>query len=180
MNWSQSWYASVLLQISQKLSLSWLVPWCSWWRQASAGATNCESLWQSCNHVWAQSSKWKHISGTWKSFQLQRNQPLFVSLIRKEYGFTPDIREKNNQFYKLLYPAGKICWFYFFFFFLIWKSNFFRWWFQGPQEDCAETEMWKHSDSEEDLCSQREDGSDRNYSSGITTCMNPQFRMTSE
>lgn len=40
--------------------------------------------------------------------------------------------------------------------------------------------MCKHSDSEVDLCSQQEEGSDRKYSSDITLCVNPEFRMTSE
>lgn len=40
--------------------------------------------------------------------------------------------------------------------------------------------MWKHSDSEVNLCSQQEEGWDTKYSSDITLCVNPEFRMTSE
>lgn len=74
---------------------------------------------------------------------------------------------------------GKSVFLSFLLFFSYLKSNFFRSWFQRPRDDCIETEMWKHSDSEVDLCSQQE-GSDRQYSSDITLCVNPDFRMTSE
>ncbi|XP_071313256.1 lymphatic vessel endothelial hyaluronic receptor 1b isoform X2 [Trachinotus anak] len=78
----------------------------------------------------------------------------------------------------LLLTAAGAVWYY--------KLNIFTFWSPGRQKDDTETEMWKHTDSEMDLHSQRgeeEDDdyheSDRKYSSDITLCVNPHMKTNS-
>ncbi|TNN00155.1 hypothetical protein fugu_011401 [Takifugu bimaculatus] len=51
---------------------------------------------------------------------------------------------------------------------------------KGQPDDCVETEMWKHSDSEVDLSRAQEEESDRKCLGDITLGMDPESRMTLE
>ncbi|XP_003967773.2 lymphatic vessel endothelial hyaluronic receptor 1b isoform X1 [Takifugu rubripes] len=53
-------------------------------------------------------------------------------------------------------------------------------WPKGQPDDCVETEMWKHSDSEVDLSRAQEEESDRKCLGDITLGMDPESRMTLE
>lgn len=62
------------------------------------------------------------------------------------------------------------------------KRNIFTLWPQGQQKDDSETEMWKHTGSEMDVHSheeEKEDESDRKYSSDFTLCVNQVFKANS-
>lgn len=50
---------------------------------------------------------------------------------------------------------------------------------RGQRDDCVETEMWKHSNSEVDLSRPWEEELDRKSLGDMTLGVNPEFRMTS-